>query len=97
MIPLEADRDRVTPNGSVRVYATRDAGSSWNALANGLPQRDAYLTVLRLAFAGVGAGGSLQLYFGATSGEVFGSPDAGATWASVVTRLPPIYSLTASS
>jgi photosystem II stability/assembly factor-like uncharacterized protein len=97
VIPLEADRDRVTPEGRVRVYETRDAGSSWNTLADGLPQRDAYLTVLRLAFAGVGEGPSLQLYFGATSGEVFGSPDSGATWASVATRLPPVYSLTASA
>ncbi|HEY6397266.1 MAG TPA: hypothetical protein VIX82_07410 [Solirubrobacteraceae bacterium] len=97
VIPLEADRDRVTPEGRVRVYETRDAGSSWNTLADGLPQRDAYLTVLRLAFAGVGEGPSLQLYFGATSGEVFGSPDSGATWASVATRLPPVYSLTAGA
>ncbi len=97
VIPLEADRDRVTPEGRVRVYATRDGGSTWTALAQGLPQRDAYLTVLRLAFAGVGEGRSLQLYFGATSGEVFGSHDGGATWASIATRLPPIYSLTASA
>src|SRR5947209_4993803 len=31
VIPLEADRDRVTPDGTVRVYETRDGRSSWTA------------------------------------------------------------------
>jgi hypothetical protein len=35
------------------------------------------------------------LYFGATSGEVFGSFDAGANWSSVASQLPPVYSLKA--
>jgi photosystem II stability/assembly factor-like uncharacterized protein len=96
VIPLEADRDRVTPGGRVRVYETRDAGASWRAREEGLPQRDAFLTVLRLAFARAGKGSSLELYFGATSGEVFGSRDGGASWASVAARLAPVFSLTAS-
>ena len=29
VIPLVADMDRVTPEGRVRVYETRDAGASW--------------------------------------------------------------------
>jgi hypothetical protein len=45
----------------------------------------------------VGAGESLELYFGATSGAVFGSGDAGATWFDVAAHLPPVLSLTASS
>src|SRR5207248_2929331 len=51
VIPLTADTDRVTPDGAVRVYETRDAGETWTARGEGLPSRDAYLTVLRLAFA----------------------------------------------
>jgi hypothetical protein len=96
VIPLAADTDRVTPDGRVRVYETRDAGSSWTARGDGLPQEHAYLTVLRQAFDRTGEGSSLELYFGATSGDVFGSPDAGATWTEVATRLPPIYSVRAS-
>ena len=38
-------------------------------------------------------GDALELYFGATSGDVFGSPDAGATWSSAATHLPPVYSV----
>jgi photosystem II stability/assembly factor-like uncharacterized protein len=93
VIPLAADGDRVTPDGRVRVYETRDAGDTWAARGEGLPQRDAYLTVLRQAFGGSGAGSDLQLYFGATSGEVFGSGDAGATWFQVADRLAPVMSV----
>ncbi len=97
VIPLVADMDRVTPEGRVRVYETRDAGSSWSAKGDGLPARDAYLTVLRQAFDGAGEGAELELYFGATSGEVFGSADAGDSWFTVASRLPPVFSVAASS
>jgi photosystem II stability/assembly factor-like uncharacterized protein len=93
VIPLVADHDRVTPDGRVRVYETRDAGANWTPRGAGLPQEDAYLTVLRQAFDRVGEGSALELYFGATSGEVFGSGDAGASWFTVATRLPPVYSV----
>jgi hypothetical protein len=95
VIPLRADHDRVTPDGRVRVYETRDAGATWSERGGGLPQRHAYLTVLRQAFAGVGEGAGLELYFGATSGDVFGSPDSGASWSTAATRLPPVHSVTA--
>jgi photosystem II stability/assembly factor-like uncharacterized protein len=93
VIPLAADQDRVTPDGRVRVYETRDAGESWTARGDGLPQDDAYLTILREAFDRAGEGDGLQLYFGATSGEVFGSGDAGASWFLAATHLPPVYSV----
>ena len=50
VIPLVADIDRVTPDGRVRVYETRDAGASWTPRGDGLPAENAYLTVLREAF-----------------------------------------------
>jgi len=96
VIPLKADMDRVTPDGRVRVYETRDAGATWTARGDGLPGEHAYLTVLRRAFATRGEGPGLELYFGATSGDLFGSADAGATWFEVARRLPPIYSVTAA-
>jgi photosystem II stability/assembly factor-like uncharacterized protein len=96
VIPLSADTDRVTPDGRVRVYETRDAGATWTARGDGLPQEDAYLTVLRQAFGRAGEGPSLELYFGATSGDVFGSGDAGASWFTVAGHLPPVYSVRAS-
>jgi photosystem II stability/assembly factor-like uncharacterized protein len=95
VIPLVADMDRVTPDGRVRVYETRDAGASWVPRGDGLPAEHAYLTVLRQAFHRAGQGSGLELYFGATSGELFGSGDAGASWATLALRLPPIFSVVA--
>jgi len=96
VIPLTADLDRVTPGARMRVYETRDGGSSWSARGDGLPQDHAYLTILREAFDWIGSGDQLGLYFGATSGEVFGSTDAGAHWFSVAERLPPVLSVSVS-
>ncbi|MDP8967638.1 MAG: exo-alpha-sialidase [Actinomycetota bacterium] len=95
VIPLTADTDRVTAEGRVRVYETRDAGASWKARGEGLPQQDAYLTVLRHAFAGAGQGPQLELYFGTTSGHVFGSGDAASTWFAAADCLPTVHSVVA--
>jgi BNR/Asp-box repeat protein len=93
VVPLIADADRVTPDGCVRVYETRDAGASWTAHGDGLPQHDAWLTVLRQAFGGSGEGATQRLAFGATSGAVFASPDAGQTWAPAAEHLAPVTSV----
>jgi photosystem II stability/assembly factor-like uncharacterized protein len=93
VIPLVADLDRVTPEGLVRVYETRDAGASWTPRGDGLPSEDAYLTILRQAFGSSGSGETMELYFGATSGDVFGSRDAGGTWFTAATKLPPVHSV----
>jgi molybdopterin converting factor small subunit len=92
VIPLSADMDRVTPGGRVRVYETRDRGASWGPRGDGLPDSDAYLTILRQAFCHDG-GDPLGLYFGATSGAVFGSADGGATWTTVAHNLAPVFSV----
>jgi molybdopterin converting factor small subunit len=94
VIPLVADVDRVTPEGRLRVYVTRDAGRRWSPQGDGLPQQDAYLTVLRQAFCH-DRRSPLGLYFGATSGELFASADAGATWRTASRRLPPVLSVRA--
>jgi MoaD family protein len=96
VIPLVADGDRVTPEGKLRVYETKDRGDTWWPLADGLPQEDAYLTILRQAFCHDGQT-PLGLYFGAESGEVFGSADGGQTWTTVADHLAPVFSVRCSS
>ena len=75
---------------------TRDGGGTWLPRGEGLRDREAYLTVVRRAFDRAGEGPQLQLDFGATSGDVFGSGDAGGGWFTAATRLPPVFSVTAS-
>ena len=95
VIPLSGAEDRVTQDGRVRVFLTPDAGESWSARDTGLPN-NAYLTILRQAFGHDGLD-PLGLYFGATSGEVFGSADGGATWRTVAERLAPVTSVRVSA
>ena len=64
-------------------------GAAWRRA----PEQHAYLTVLREAFDSAGEGKGLELYFGATSGDVFGSGDGGETWDTVAEHLAPVYSV----
>lgn len=96
IVPLKADLDRVTPEGRVTVYETRDRGASWEARTDGLPQDDAYLTILRQAFT-YDRNSPVGLYFGATSGDLYSSGDAGQTWARSRTQLPPVLSVRATA
>ena len=93
VIPLKADMDRVTPEGTCVCTRRVTPAPRWTARGDGLPAEHAYLTILRQAFDQTGESDGLELYFGATSGDVFGSPDAGASWFSAATRLPPVYSV----
>jgi photosystem II stability/assembly factor-like uncharacterized protein len=95
VIPLVEAYDRTVPQAKVRVFETRDAGTTWSTRDDGLPQKQAYLTILRQAF-GRDEREPLGLYFGATSGEVFASGDGGATWSTVAARLAPVTSVRAT-
>lgn len=89
IVPLESDGFRCTPEGKLRVYRTRDGGKSWEPLAKGLPQTDAYETVLRDAMA-VDAHGSAGVYFGTRSGKLFASANEGKSWTAIADGLPPV-------
>jgi photosystem II stability/assembly factor-like uncharacterized protein len=94
IVPLESDEFRCTPEGKLRVYRTRDAGASWQPLSNGLPQEDAYETVLRDAVA-VDEMTPAGVYFGTRSGKLFASADEGDQWTAVIDGLPPVISVKA--
>jgi photosystem II stability/assembly factor-like uncharacterized protein len=92
VVPLKSDSERYPPDGSLRVYRSRCGGDEWQALTNGLPQRDCYVNVLRDAMA-VDALDDCGIYFGTTGGQVWVSPDGGDTWRTIVTTLPPVLSV----
>ncbi|PYQ21410.1 MAG: glycosyl hydrolase [Acidobacteria bacterium] len=95
IVPLESDGFRCVPEGKLRVYRTRDAGRSWRPLARGLPQENAYETVLRDALA-TDTRDPAGVYFGTRSGRVYGSRDEGASWKSIVDGLPPVVCVKAA-
>ncbi|HYO79323.1 MAG TPA: exo-alpha-sialidase [Thermoanaerobaculia bacterium] len=92
IVPLEADVFRCTPEGKLRVYRTRDAGASWQPMTEGLPQHDAYETVLRDAMD-VDPLDRTGVYFGTRSGKLFASNDEGERWTALADGLPPIVAV----
>jgi BNR/Asp-box repeat len=96
IVPLESDEFRCTPEAKLRVYRTRNAGESWEALTNGLPQENAFETVLRdnLSTDSMNPTG---VYFGTRNGKLFGSNDAGESWQALAEGLPPITCVRAAA
>jgi hypothetical protein len=95
IVPLHSDGFRCTPDGRLRVYRTRDAGKSWQAMTRGLPQEDALETVVRDGMA-VDSLDPAGVYFGTRSGKLYGSRDDGRTWRLLHDGLPPIVCVKAA-
>jgi photosystem II stability/assembly factor-like uncharacterized protein len=95
IVPLESDEFRCTPEGKLRVYRTRDGGGSWQALSEGLPQQDAFETVLRDAM-GTDQEERAGIYFGTRSGKLFATRDGGESWTAIADGLPPILCVRAA-
>jgi photosystem II stability/assembly factor-like uncharacterized protein len=92
VIPLDPGHGRVMPEGKAAVWRTRDAGSSWQRLDQGLPQADAHLGVLREGMA-IDRQDTPGLFFGTSTGQVFASVDEGDSWSEVASYLPAISSV----
>jgi photosystem II stability/assembly factor-like uncharacterized protein len=92
IVPLESDEFRCTPEGRLRVYRTRDAGATWQAMSGGLPQEGAYETVLRDALA-ADVLEPAGVYFGTRNGKLFASRDEGDSWSEIADGLPPVISV----
>jgi photosystem II stability/assembly factor-like uncharacterized protein len=92
VVPLDPGHGRCMPDGEAAVWRTRDAGSTWQRLDDGLPQRDAHLGVLREGLA-IDTFDVPGLYVGTSTGQVFASADEGETWSEIASYLPPIASV----
>jgi photosystem II stability/assembly factor-like uncharacterized protein len=89
--PMEG---RLMPGGAAAVWRTSDGGATWSSGREGLPQENAYVGVLREAMA-VDRLDPVGVYFGTSTGQVYGSADEGRTWRRVADNLPPIWSVEA--
>jgi photosystem II stability/assembly factor-like uncharacterized protein len=82
---------RTSPDGRPAVYVTHDGGESWTRQDVGLPARG-WFTVKRQAMTHDDAE-PVGVYFGTTSGEVWGTRDEGASWSCITSHLPEIFSV----
>ncbi len=92
VIPLDPGHGRTMPDGAAAVWRTKDAGSTWQRRADGLPQQDAYVGVLREGMAN----DSYDVpgyYFGTSTGQLFASVDDGDSWSEIASYLPGISSV----
>jgi hypothetical protein len=90
-VPAINDEVRVPVDGRMVVTRTRDGGTSFDVLTEGLPQQHAYDLVYRHALDIDDTGD--QLLMGSTTGSLWWSDDAGDTWQAVSANLPPIASV----
>ncbi len=91
-IPLEADAERFPPQAKLRVYRTENAGTSWEALSDGLPKDPYYASILRDAMVANSADPT-GIYFGTRLGEVYASRDEGDSWSMIAGHLPDVLSV----
>ena len=93
--PEESSHVRTTVGGALTVYRSRDAGAHWEPRTEGLPQQDAYVTILREAIDTDGLE-PCGVYFGTSSGHLFASGDGGDSWEMIAGFLPRILSVHAA-
>jgi hypothetical protein len=93
VIPLNgADKGRFMPDAEAAVWRTHDRGASWIRGDMGLPQHDAYLTVLRDAMTR----DTLEpvgVTFGTSNGQLWHSRDGGESWRMITDTLPEIWAV----
>jgi hypothetical protein len=92
VVPLEGDNFRIPRDGKLAVYRSHK-GKDWEPMRHGLPE-NSYEGVLRGAMAAdqLDPGG---IYFGTTSGAVYGTCDVGDRWFEIARGLPRILSVEA--
>ena len=96
IIPLTSpEQGRLMPDGHAAVWRTIDGGDSWIRSDDGLPQHDAYVGVLREAMA-VDRLDPVGVYFGTSTGQLYGSRDEGKSWRLIADNLPAIWSVEAA-
>ncbi len=94
VVPMQGPEFRAPVGGELAVYRSRERGTDWERLNNGLPSKDAYPNVYRQATS-VDRLDPAGLYIGTSTGQIYTSTDDGDSWSVLASNLPPIYSLEA--
>lgn len=83
---------RHVPDGRLAVWVSHDRGDHWQPRARGLPEQPVFVQVLRQGMA-TDSLDPVGVYFGTTSGHLFGSNDQGESWTMLAAHLPEIYAV----
>ena len=95
VLPLtDPESGRIAPDGALAVWRTRDRGDTWERQGDGLPQEHAFVGVLREALS-VDRGDPAGIYFGTSTGQLYGSIDEGASWQLIADHMPSIFGVQA--
>jgi photosystem II stability/assembly factor-like uncharacterized protein len=78
----------------IAVWRSDHQGRSWTPQSHGLPDGTAYTSVLRDAMT-TDPLKQPGIYFGTTSGTIYGSSDGGESWSTLAESLPEILSVKA--
>jgi photosystem II stability/assembly factor-like uncharacterized protein len=93
LLPLNGDiAGRYVPDAKAAVWRTRDGGAHWQALREGLPQKNVFFNALRRAMA-TDRHDPAGVYFGTNTGAVYASADEGDHWHCIAEHLPSILSV----
>ena len=84
------------PDKAMVVYRSRNQGETWERLIKGLPQKDAYVNVLRDGMA-VDALQPAGVYVGTNTGQLYHSADEGDSWQLAQALFPAINSVSAAT
>ncbi len=95
VFPLSDSAGRYPTDGKAAVWRSRDAGETWEELADGLPDAF-YVGVMRDAMT-ADDHESAGIYVGTRNGAVWASSDAGDTWRQIVADLPDVMVVRAAS
>jgi photosystem II stability/assembly factor-like uncharacterized protein len=90
-VPAQKDEKRIPVDGRVVVTRTRDGGQTFDTLRKGLPQEHAYDLVFRHALDVDDSGERLAV--GSTTGSLWLSENAGDSWQTLSSNLPPIHAV----
>ncbi len=96
VVPLLGDFNRVMPKGAMAIYRTTNGGRSWGKITKGLPQKDAWFTVLRDGMRS-DANDPAGIYVGTTTGQLYASRDDGNSWKLIADHLPQVQSVEAGT
>lgn len=88
-VPAVKDDARYPVDGRLVVTRTRDGGSSFDKLVNGLPQSNCYDLIYRHGLD-IDTTGH-RLVMASTTGSLWISENEGDDWAQLSSQLPPVY------